>query len=610
MRITAIYARVSSNKQREEKTIDSQISALKKYAEEQEEGVTIPPEYIFKDEGYSGSVLVRPGLEHLRDLCAEGQIEVILVYSPDRLSRKYAYQVLLLEEFGRSGVEVVFLNSPKASTPEEELLLQFQGMIAEYERAQITERSRRGKRHRAKCGLISVLSGAPYGYRYIKKTEHSAASYEVFEKEAEVVREVYRLFTEESMTIGGIARHLSNQGISTRTGQSRWERSVIWGMLKNPAYKGIACYGKTELTERQKVTRPLRQRGGFSPRCSSNRDRPRDEWIEIPVPSIVSGETFEHAHELLERNKRLSQRNTKTPTLLQGLMVCMECGYSLYKTSSGRAKRKFFYYRCFGTDGHRFENGRICNNRPIRQDYLDELVWEHVMGLLENPVLISEEIERRHQEALNTRSTQRRRETLLKEATHVRNGMNKLLDAYQEGLIELEELRKRMPELRKREQVLNSQLQSLDAAFEQSHLLELSVKVEDFLKRLRHSAKSLSVLDRQKVIRLIIKEVLVGLDKITIKHSIPITGPGTGPGTSASEGVGASGSKEKKSNQLCKRSTGTACSSISHNNHIPLSMPRDKYRFISCMAELGDFIKIVSQIGNRSDNGHINLLSL
>jgi site-specific DNA recombinase len=136
--------------------------------------------------------------------------------------------------------------------------------------------------------------------------------------------------------------------------------------------------------------------------------------------------------------------------------------------------------------------------------------------------------------------------------------MNKLLDAYQEGLIELEELRKRMPELRKRDQVLNSQLQSLEAvSIEQSHLLELSIKVEDFLKRMRHSAKSLGVLDRQKVIRLIIKEVLVGLDKITIKHSIPITGSGSGPGPGVGPGVGASGygSKEKKSYQLCKGSS-------------------------------------------------------
>jgi site-specific DNA recombinase len=133
-------------------------------------------------------LLVRPGLERLRDLAAEGQIETILVYSPDRLSRKYAYQVLLTEEFARNGVEVIFIRSPQAATPEDQLLLQCQGMIAEYERAQIIERTRRGKRYRAKGGLINVLSGAPYGYRYVKKSETSGAVYEVMEPQAAVVR--------------------------------------------------------------------------------------------------------------------------------------------------------------------------------------------------------------------------------------------------------------------------------------------------------------------------------------------------------------------------------------------------------------------------------------
>jgi site-specific DNA recombinase len=150
MRTAALYARVSS---------ESQIEALKEYA--QANGYTVVPEWIFQDEGYSGATLRRPDLERLRDLAAEGQIETILVYSPDRLSRKYAYQVLLMEEFARRGVETVFIKSPPASTPEEQLLVQFQGMIAEYERAQIAERTRRGKKHRAKTGLVNVLSGAP-----------------------------------------------------------------------------------------------------------------------------------------------------------------------------------------------------------------------------------------------------------------------------------------------------------------------------------------------------------------------------------------------------------------------------------------------------------------
>ena len=134
---------------------------------------------MFEDEGYSGATLIRPGLEKVRDLAAEGQIDAVLVHSPDRLSRKYAYQVLLMEEFARNNVETLFIKAPQTATPEDQLLLQFQGMIAEYERAQILERSRRGKRHRALQGVINVLSGAPYGYRYIRKSEHTSACYAI-----------------------------------------------------------------------------------------------------------------------------------------------------------------------------------------------------------------------------------------------------------------------------------------------------------------------------------------------------------------------------------------------------------------------------------------------
>ena len=99
------------------------------------------------------------------------------------------------EEFARRGVETVFIKAPHADTPEDQLMLQFQGMIAEYERAQILERSRRGKRHRAKAGEVSVLCGAPYGYRYIRKTNDAPARYEVDAAEAEVVRLVFEKYT-------------------------------------------------------------------------------------------------------------------------------------------------------------------------------------------------------------------------------------------------------------------------------------------------------------------------------------------------------------------------------------------------------------------------------
>src|SRR5215469_12264729 len=188
----AIYTRVSSDRQKEDHTITSQTAALLEYAKSN--GYVVPAEWMFQDEGYSGASLVRPGLEALRDLAAQGQITTVLIYSPDRLSRKYAYQVLLTEELSRCGVEIIFLKSPAGGSPEDQLVVQFQGMIAEYERAQIAERSRRGKRHKARQGLVNVLSGAPYGYRYIKKTDSSAAYYEVLESEADVVRMVFELY--------------------------------------------------------------------------------------------------------------------------------------------------------------------------------------------------------------------------------------------------------------------------------------------------------------------------------------------------------------------------------------------------------------------------------
>jgi DNA invertase Pin-like site-specific DNA recombinase len=209
-----IYARVSSDKQKEEHTIASQTEALRGFARQQ--GFSVPDEWVIEDEGYSGATLVRPGLERVRDLAAEGQIDAVLVYSPDRLSRKYAYQVLLIEEFARHNVQTVFIKAPQAATPEDQLLLQFQGMIAEYERAQILERSRRGKRHRALQGVVNVLCGAPYGYRYIRKTEHAPASYAIIDAEATVVRKVYEYYTVAGLSIGAITRLLNEQGVPTR----------------------------------------------------------------------------------------------------------------------------------------------------------------------------------------------------------------------------------------------------------------------------------------------------------------------------------------------------------------------------------------------------------
>ena len=528
MKTAAIYARVSSDKQREENTIASQTAALIAFAREQQ--FEVPQEWVFEDDGYSGASLIRPGLERVRDLAAEGLIQAILVYAPDRLSRRYAHQILLIEELARAGVETLFVRAPRGSTPEDELLVQFQGMIAEYERAQILERSRRGKRHRARQGEVSVLSGAPFGYHFIRKTDHSAAYYEIDEEQARVVRRVFELYGVDGLSIGAIAHLLNEQAIPTCKRRGRWERSTVWGMLRNPAYKGQACFGKTTIAPRQRITRPIRLRGGVATRNSASHERPREDWITIPVPPIVSEETFALAQERLEANKAHAPRRTVTPSVVQGLVSCAKCGYALYRTSTRSSARAIHYYRCLGSDAWRRLSGSVCNNRPVRQDLLDEVVWTEVVRLLENPQLIQSELERRLAAAREADPTKRHEEALRRELVRIRKSIDRLLTAYQEVLLALDELRERMPNLRRREQADNAQLQAIaNQSVERATYLRLAETLTTFLTRLRSSADALDISERQRVLRLLVKEILVGDDKIVIRHCIPLPTGGNGP---------------------------------------------------------------------------------
>ena len=526
-RPAAIYARVSSDRQKENQTIASQTAALKEYAENH--GYLVPAEWVFEDDGYSGASLIRPGLEAIRDLAAQGQIEAALVYAPDRLSRKYAYQVLLGEEFARCGVSIVFLKSPTRETPEDQLMVQFQGMIAEYERAQIAERTRRGKRHKAQQGLVNVLGGAPYGYRYIKKSDHADAHYEVNEAEAEIVRTVFATYTQQGLSINAIARLLNERKIPTRTATTRWERSTVWGILRNPAYQGKACFGKTELRPRQRITRPLRQHNRLPNRNSANHERPRQDWIEIPVPALVSEDTFALAQEQLQKNKHHSPRRTIEPTLLQGMLVCQHCGYALYRSSTKTTKRKLYYYRCIGSDAYRHLKGSVCSNRPIRQDYLDEFVWNEIIHLLDEPALIQSEIDRRMQAARNADPLRKREQALRHQQTRLQNHIERMVTAYQEELITLAELRQRIPNLRKQENAVASELRSIDlASQDQSRYLRLAETLSEFRGKLRVRAETIDTIERQKILRLVVQEILIGSDTIRIRHSIPVSELGTG----------------------------------------------------------------------------------
>ncbi|MBL3558754.1 recombinase family protein [Marinobacter sp. JB05H06] len=311
-RLVAVYARVSSDQQAKSGTIGSQIAALKERVTA--DGERIAVEMLFVDAGASGATLIRPQLERLRDRAALGLMDRLYVLSPDRLSRKYAHQVLLMEELSACGVEVVFLNHAIGTSPEEELLLQMQGMISEYQRAKIMERNRRGKLHGAKRGSINVLSNAPYGYRYIRKQDGTPAQYVVDLGQAATIRNIFHWIGVERLSIGEVVRRLNQAGIETHTGKAHWDRSVVWGMLQNPAYMGRAAFGKTQAREPLPRVRASRHSADTPKKSYSAVRTERSEWIEIPVPAIVSEALFLAVQEQLDENrKHARQRRLFTP---------------------------------------------------------------------------------------------------------------------------------------------------------------------------------------------------------------------------------------------------------------------------------------------------------
>jgi site-specific DNA recombinase len=519
----AIYARVSSARQAKDETIGSQLAALRDHAGTSR--LEVPEEWVFADEGHSGATLVRPGLEALRDLAAQGCLDVVLVYSPDRLARKFAYQALLIEELARCGVRVEFVKGPRGDSPEDQLLVQFQGMFAEYEKAQLMERYRRGKAWRAKTGSVNVLGGAPFGYRYVRKTPGCGARYEVVPHEAALVTEMFRRYADDGAAIAGLRRWLEEQRVPTRTGKERWDRSVIWGMLRNPAYAGTAVFGKTMIVHEQPgLNRTARLAGRTTPRAVKSIDRPREEWTGIPVPALVDEDTFDRVQQRLADNKRFASRNSKVPSLLQGIAACSSCGYGYYRTSTTTSSgRKIYYYRCLGSDDYRYQGGRVCQNKPVRADYADAVVWDHVTALLADPALIRAEIGKRLERARTSDPVTRKRGQLEQALAKTSTSVSAMVTAFSEQLITIDELRARMPALRARETGLKDQIAALDAqAADHDAYLKLAGDLEGFLAGLRQNSATATTEDRQRVLRAVVQDILIGPEKLTIRHRIPV----------------------------------------------------------------------------------------
>jgi site-specific DNA recombinase len=517
----AAYARVSTDKQAQCHTIDSQVAAIQERMVH--DGLTWEDELCFRDDGYSGETLERPALERLRDQVAAGALDRIYIHSPDRLARKHAYAMLLLDEFRRAGVEVIFLNHAVDATPEGELLLQVQGVIAEYERAKILERNRRGRRQAARRGQVSVLSRAPYGYRYVPKGRGTSdARYEVDVEQAAVVRQVFEWFVRDRLSISAIARRLNAGQIKTSTGKDIWGGSVIWHMLTNTTYQGRARFGRRKQGPRRPRNMALWQPP--SRRAHSIYITPAEEQIEVPVPALISEEVFALAQEQLEENRRRSRLGPRgVRRLLQGLVVCHHCGHALcYHGSGQRCKdgaRRGYYYRCTGLDSHRWGGQRICSSRAVRAELLEQAVWEDVCNLLREPARLEQEFQRRlgAKEAAHERATPPTRPL----RQRVQQSITRLLDAYQEGLMSKEEFEPRLHQARERLAQLEKQESALAEAEKQRATFEEAFgQFHAFAERIQANLDKADLATRMKILRWLINKIEVDGEEVRIIYKV------------------------------------------------------------------------------------------
>jgi site-specific DNA recombinase len=517
----AAYARVSTDKQAQCHTIDSQVETIKERLVR--DGLCWEPALCFCDDGYSGETLERPALERLRDQVAAGAVDRVYIHSPDRLARKHAYAMLLLDEFRRAGVEVIFLNHAVDATPEGELLLQVQGVIAEYERAKILERNRRGRRQAARRGAVSVFSRAPYGYRYLPKGRSQAdARYEIVPEQAAVVRQVFEWFVRDRLSLSVIARRLNAGQITTATGKNYWVGAAVWRMLTNPAYQGRACFGRY----RQGPRRPRAMAFWQVPsrRGQSTYRTPVNEQIEVAVPALVSEDLFALAQEQLQENRRRSRLGPRgMRRLLQGLLVCQQCGHALCYHGTGQrikdGKRRGYYYRCTGLDSHRWGGQRICSSRGVRAELLEEAVWQDVCALLRDPGRLEQEYQRRLSEAET--SCERVTEPTRAVRQRVQQSITRLLDAYQEGLMSKEEFEPRLRQARERLAQLDREASLLvEAEAQRATVQEVLGQFQSFAERVRANLHSADLGTRMKIVRWLISRIEVDQEEVRIIYKI------------------------------------------------------------------------------------------
>jgi len=395
MKTAALYPRVSTDGQERDGTsLETQQQACLKRALEL--GYDVPERFMVR-ETYSGLTLDRPRLNEVRQWVRDGEVQAVVAYALDRLSRDPVDFIILQEEIERAGVEIILVTESLDSSDMGKLISHIKGHAAKLEVEKIKERTSRGIRKRAELGMLpNGRGGRLYGYLYMKGKGEGRGIRIPNENEAEVVRQIFNWLLEEGLSINGIIKRLRLSSHPPRESASAWGRSSVYAILTNPAY----C-GKTYVFRETRVKVEADGKAkGHRPKAT-HQQRPKDEWMEIPnaTPPIISEDVFNAAQERLQKNRELAKRNTKRDYLLRGLVKCRACGRSYIGTTSISRQNGNVYQRSYYRCGARDSISPVrCNNRRLRADYLDRVVWEQLESVLAKPETILAEAQTKQEQ--------------------------------------------------------------------------------------------------------------------------------------------------------------------------------------------------------------------
>jgi site-specific DNA recombinase len=513
----AISVRVSTQRQAQAQTIEQQLDLLRAYSQSQ--GWPWQQEHIFRDDGYSGASLRRPGLDRLRDQISTAAFDRVLITEPSRLARKYVHQMLLIEEFERGGCQVEFIDQPMSQSPHDQLLVQIRGAVAEYERSLIAERMRRGRLQKYQAGCLLPWTHAPYGYRLDPQHPRDPAGVRLEPTEAATVAEIFASYLQEGQSLMGVTKQLVAQGVPSPSGRWRWNQASVRGIVSNPAYTGTVYIGRSRHTPSRMRHSPLapvgREHGGH-PRT------PPEEWVAVAqVPPIISQEQFDRVQAKLAHNQQFARRNNTTHQYL--LRAFVSCGHCRLACLGRRSQAGYAYYTCRGKKNPIIScRDEKCPSRYIPADQLDDLVWQDVCEILTHPEQIASALQRAQGGQWLPQELQARRENLRKARVSVEQQIERLTDAYLASVLALQEYSRRRQELEQRLHAIAEQARQLEANVgRQQELAVLVQSIEAFCQRVQQGLAEATFEQKRQIIELLVDRVVVTEEEVEIRYVIP-----------------------------------------------------------------------------------------